>query len=125
MAKIKRFGVIKTACFMGLYGVFMGLIFGIILLIYTQVLKTVLDTTGSDLGMISLLGIGGWLGLILFPLIYGILFFLIGLVFTPLMNLILKMINGLDWDIEMEQQPNSSVITSQNLEYSQGPSRQY
>jgi len=102
MAKIKRFGIIKTACFMGLYGVFIGLLFGIFLLIYTQVLKTVLETTTAEMGMLSLLGIGGWLGLIFAPFMYGILFFLVGLIFTPIMNLILKIIGGLDLDIEIE-----------------------
>lgn len=101
MVILKRVGVIKTACFMGLYGAFIGLIFGIILLIYTQVLKTVLSGA-EDLGatsMIGLFGIGGWLAVITAPIIYGILFFLISLIFTPLMNLILKIINGIDLDI--------------------------
>jgi len=102
MAKIKRLGVIKTASFLGLFGVFIGLIFGIILLIYTQILKTVLSGMG-DTGTISMFGLGGWLVLILAPLIYGIISFLIGLIFTPLMNLSLKIINGLDLDIEMQE----------------------
>lgn len=105
------------ACFMGLYGAFIGLIFGIFLLIYTQILKAVLDTTGSELGMASLFGIGGWLGLIFAPFMYGILFFLVGLIFTPIMNLILKIIGGLDLDIEMQEE-TSAVAESQrhNLE---------
>jgi len=120
MAKIKRFGIIKTACFMGIYGFFIGVI-GVL---FTMVLIIIISGNLSDISSTFLPSLGsGLLSVILLPIIYGVVFFLIGLVFTPLMNLILKMINGLDWDIEIQQE--TSPIPMQNLEYSQGPPRQY
>ena len=103
------------ACFMGLYGAFIGLIFGIILLIYSQVLKAVFSQ--ADMGIMSLLGLGGWMALFLAPVIYGIMFFLLGLIFTPLMNLTLKITKGIDLDIEMQEE-TPAVAESQrpNLE---------
>jgi hypothetical protein len=114
-------GVIKTACFSGIYGFFLGVIF----LLYLMILSLVLSVSLSDMSTgIFPSFFDGILGILLIPILYGVILFLIGLVFTPLMNLILKMINGLDWDIEIEQQ-TPVVVPSQNLEYSQGPPRQY
>ena len=109
MAKIKRLGVIKTASFLGLFGVFIGLIFGLIMFIVTIILSNVINSMGdvSSLGTTSIFSIFGasswYLFLLIFPLISGIINFLIGLIFTPLMNLSLKIINGLDLDIEMQE----------------------
>jgi hypothetical protein len=100
MVKLNRIGVLKSASFLGLYGVFVGLIFGIILFIYSQILKTVFSGNSySSSSFMNILGVGGALSIIVTPIIYGILFFLIGLIFTPIMNLILKIIKGLDLDM--------------------------
>jgi len=97
MVVLKRVGVLKAACFLGLYGVFIGLIFGLIGIILSNVIRSLSAFGGA--GILSLFGIGTWLAVLLVPLVYGVLFFLMGLIFTPLMNLILKIIKGLDLDM--------------------------
>jgi hypothetical protein len=95
MVVLKRVGVLKAACFMGLYGLFMGIIFDLFLMIYMFILSSILPT-----GSLGLMGLGtGLLSFILIPLIYGVLSFLLGFIFTPLMNLVLRIIKGLDLDM--------------------------
>lgn len=94
MVKLNRIGVIKAACFSGLFGVFMGLIFGLFFVISTYMLKDLISSLGGTLNI----GLG-WISLIIFPLGFGVLSFLTGLIFTPLMNLVLKIIKGLDLDM--------------------------
>jgi len=105
MAKIKRIGVIKMASFMGLYGFFIGLIFALLILIF----GSLLSKTGAGL-LLSTSSIG-FTGFILFPLLYGILGFVGGLILTPVMNLALKVIKGLDFDLEIKEEsvPPQSV----------------
>ncbi len=96
MVVLKRVGVLKAACFLGIYGVFIGLIFDLFLLIYVLILSSILPT-----GSLGIMGMGtGFLSFILIPLIYGILSFLVGLIFTPIMNLVLRIVKGLDLDME-------------------------
>jgi hypothetical protein len=52
----------------------------------------------SPLGLIS----SSVFSLITLPLIYGVSGFLGALVFTPLVNLVLKIIGGLEVDIDMQ-----------------------
>ena len=96
MAKITRFGILKMASFMGLYGVALGLIFGLMITLFSLI---GVDTSSSGLGSLGfLIGVGS---IIIFPIFYGGFMFVTGLIFTPIMNLILKIIHGLDLDIEM------------------------
>lgn len=101
MALIKRFGVLRMACFMGLYGVFIGLIFAIIQLIFIAIFASVVSQLGTTT-QIGLFGGSTALILLTFPILYGIISFIAGLIFTPIMNLILKIIGGLELDISMQ-----------------------
>jgi len=99
MAKIKRLGVIKMASFMGLYTAFMGFVLVLLMLIVWTTVVSMLDPgTQMLMGFFSV----GWLSLLTIPLIYGVIGFLSGLIFTPIMNLVLKIVNGIDLDIQMQ-----------------------
>lgn len=122
MAKIKRFGVIKMASFMGLYGAFIGLIMGIIFAIVSSLINALFSSATSSVGAVSFGGVG-WFSIILFPLAYGIIGFILGLILTPIMNLILKIIKGLDLEIEegnsydMQEQPQQYHPSQQQYQY--------
>lgn len=108
MAKIKRFGVLKTASFLGLWGVFVGLISAILISLILPVLANYLFSSmiSPDAGLINVISLFpvNWSYLLYFPIIYGVIFFILGLIFTPIANLILKIIKGLDLDIEMYEE---------------------
>ncbi|MEK6832411.1 MAG: hypothetical protein AABY32_00040 [Nanoarchaeota archaeon] len=72
----------------------MGLIFALILKIFSFIIPLIFPSLAG----ISFMS--GWLSILLIPLGYGVLSFLIGLIFTPIMNLVLKIIKGLDLDME-------------------------
>jgi len=100
MAKIMRIGVIKSAYFLGIYGFFIGIIFVLFFLIRSLIYNEFNSSLG-DPYIMSLFGFGGLLGIILVPFISGIIFFLTALIFTPITNIILKMIDGFDFKIKM------------------------
>lgn len=103
MAKIKRFGVLKMAYFMGLSGVIVGFISALFLKILYLVFVSSSPVEILESGLFSAADLTfGWLNLLWYPLIYGVLMFLSGLIFTPITNLILKLINGIDLNIEMK-----------------------
>lgn len=99
MAKIKKFNVVKMASFMGLYGVFIGIIAGLIVTLSSLVGGALLE---EALGIFKF--VYGTLSIIIFPIFYGFMMFLAGLIFTPIINLVLKIIKGIDLDIEMQEQ---------------------
>lgn len=94
--KIKRLGVLKMAGFTGVYGAFMGLIFGAIFSLVALIAPS------------SSTAIVGVFAIILFPLVYGITGFLSALIFTPIVNLSLKVIKGLD--IELIEETSQMVM---------------
>jgi len=99
MAVIKRVGVMKSAYFGGLYGVFMGLLLGIVVVILTAILSLLISSSGVSDVMPDFLSMG-FFSVIVFPLAFGVGGFLCGLIFTPVVNLILRMIRGIQLDIE-------------------------
>ena len=101
MAKLKRIGVLKTAYFMGLSGIIIGFIFALLLGIFYSIIFSYSYTEVLESGLLSEEDLTfNWLNLLWYPLIYGIMMFLSGLIFTPITNLILKIIGGIDLDLE-------------------------
>ena len=94
MYRIKKFKVMKVALFAGFYGVFIGLLFGILMTLSSFFVPVVFPVPGIlDFAT-------GAFAIVIFPLFYGVLAFIGGLIFTPLMNLTLKMIKGVDFELE-------------------------
>jgi hypothetical protein len=119
MARIKRFGILKMALFMGLYGAIIGLIAALLIAITLTIFIGSLPEQQSAL--VSIFGVGVWLNVIFFPLGYGIIGFVAGVILTPIMNLILKIIKGLDLDIEVPGIPNVRQPVQQPMQPSVGP----
>jgi len=112
MAKIQRFKVMNLACFLGLFGVFMGLLFGIIMFVLTSFVGV---SAGSGLAETIYNKIAGWMYLLLSPLIGGILYFLLGLIVALIINLILKIIKGLELDIDLTESTTSVDKTVKSI----------
>ncbi len=88
MAVIKKFKVLKMACFLGLFGIFTGLILGIAAGILTLFIPILYDYAIWQM----ILGV---------TIANGVLMFITGLIFAPLINLSLKIIKGLHLDIDL------------------------
>ena len=95
MAKIKRFGVLKMAGFLGIYSAFFGLIFSLIMWVLSLILSNIIP-----IGNLSILSFS-WYYILILPLLYGVIGFISGFILTPIMNLVLKMTKGLDLDLEL------------------------
>ena len=95
MAKIKRFAVLKTAWFLGLYSFFVGLLFSIIMWLLSLIFAGLFS--GLTLGFIS----SSLIFFILFPIVYGVASFVLGLIVIPIINLTLKIKKGINLDLEL------------------------
>lgn len=101
MLKLRKFGVLKMSLFLGLYGVALGLILGVLTTLFSLIGSSLISSD-IDLGTFGfMLGIGS---MIVFPIFFGVSMFISGLIFTPIINLILKLIKGLNVLIEEETQ---------------------
>lgn len=96
MLKIRKLGVLKMALFSGLFSFFVGLISIILMWIFATLLGDLLIAYSQG----SMLPSFGFTSLIILPFGYGVFGFISGLIFTPIMNLVFKIIRGLDIVIE-------------------------
>lgn len=97
MVRVKKIGVLSFSRLLGIFGLVFGFVFSIIALIVSNFFFSL-----SDLPGLSSSGVfGGYLGLIVFPISYGIIFFLFGLIFTPVVNIVLRLIKGVYLNMEM------------------------
>ena len=87
---IKRIGVLKLAIFeaalMAAFGILAALFF-----------MAVTSMTGLHSGMAFA---GGIVGLILFPIIYGVIGFIAGAITAALYNLVASIVGGIEIDVE-------------------------
>ncbi len=91
MEKIKKIGVLSLAKVLGLLYVFIGLIIGVIIILITF-LSPESNTSSIAITLIS--------GIILFPILYGFLGFISGLLMGYLYNLTTSWIGGIEVEIK-------------------------
>ena len=97
MAKIKKFAILKTAAFLGIYSFFLGFVFLLLMLVFPFIVALLFGS--SILSLISISFKFSYL--IIFPLLYGVMGFVLGIITTPIINLVLKMIKGIDLDLDL------------------------
>jgi hypothetical protein len=112
MVIIKRMDALSLAKIQGILGVAFGLIAGIFIGIIASVFQAMLDATMAseaasgefiiDTGFFKL----GWAAVIVLPILYGIMFFIMGLISAWLYNLAAKLVGGMQ--IELEDESKSS-----------------
>ena len=92
MQEVKRIGVMSVAKISALFGIFLGLVMGILFVIASKYAAT------SGLPEIPI-GSTGWSSLIVLPIFYGIVYFISGVVGAGVYNLFAKWVGG----IKLEQ----------------------
>lgn len=91
MAVLKRIGVLSMGKVYGLIGVIVGLIFGII-------------STLFGIAVLGVRGVGfGGLSIILFPIMFGIVMFIMGVISAFLYNLIAGRVGGVELEFDQEK----------------------
>lgn len=101
MQRITKIGVVSLAKIMGMSGLIFGLIAGVI---YggILILMGIIGASGGqdEAAGFALVGIGGGLAvMIMVPIAYGIMSFLIGLIYGLIINLVLALSGGLELEI--------------------------
>lgn len=95
MVNLKKIEVLKSSFFLGLFGIFSGAVTAFLqIFLWNLSLTLIFDDVVRGV-MIPFFGF--WFSIFLHPLIYGIVFFVGGLVFVPIMNLCLKILKGIDF----------------------------
>lgn len=99
MAVIKKFKVLKVAYFLGIFGIFSGLILGIIGAILTLYIPVLFDYEIWQVILACTFG-------------NGILMFILALIFVPLVNLSLKIIKGLHLETDSSSFPVKGLVST-------------
>lgn len=100
---VKSVGIVSLAKFMGLLYAGLGLLFGCIFALFSLLGGGAMlaaggaDSGAAGMGMMAGMGIGA---VILFPIMYGILGFIAGLVSAFLFNLAAKFTGGLEIEVQ-------------------------
>ena len=94
-ARIRKIGVLSLANLFGFVNAILGLLFGIFFALFSSVIQTTLMGTGvTSLGMFSL-GNFVWYSIIIFPIAYGILGWISGIIAAVLYNIAAKVTKGI------------------------------
>ncbi len=96
MATINRFNVLRLALFCGLLGAFIAVIMDFILLVVYLI-------NFSSFNFLTLIGLGFGMSLLVILLSYTIIGFISGLLFGALTNLALKILKGIELDIDLTE----------------------
>ncbi|MBP7460322.1 MAG: hypothetical protein KBA26_03460 [Candidatus Delongbacteria bacterium] len=91
--KIRRLGVLSVAKLYGILTGLIGLLAGVMLAIVGSVMKNL----SPSLGMISDFGMAA---VIVMPIIYGLIGFIVGAVIAWIYNLLAGLIGGIEVDLE-------------------------
>jgi len=94
-ARIRKVEVLSVANISGVISAILGLLFGLFFALFASLLSSVFSA--SEQGPVSLLSFGsfGYLSIIIFPIIYGILGFISGAVGAFLYNIAAKITKGI------------------------------
>ena len=102
MHKITKIGVVSLAKIMGMSGLILGLIAGVI---YGGIL-ILMGLIGASSGQeeavgFALAGVGGGLAIMVsVPIFYGLMSFIVGLIYGLIINLVLTLAGGLELEIQ-------------------------
>lgn len=93
---LRRFGVLSLGKFMAVLYAIIGLIFGVL---FAAVSMLGGGMFGGDSGAMGMIGGFGLLSIVIFPLLYGALGFIAGLIGGLLYNLTAKLSGGIEMDL--------------------------
>jgi hypothetical protein len=103
MIRIKRIGVLSFAKIVGLLYAVLGLIFGMLFTLFSLIgaLTSAFATRSGGVSFVgmyeTLFGIGS---IILFPIMYGVMGFITGLIMAAMYNFIARWIGGIEVETE-------------------------
>lgn len=96
MKKVNRLGVLSVAKFQGMMMALMGLLFGIIGGGMSSLLGGLAAQSGADLGF---MGSAGWLLVLILPILYGVMGFIMGAIGAFFYNIVAKVAGGIEVDL--------------------------
>jgi hypothetical protein len=92
MVILKRVGVLSLAKIETIIAAIFGLLLGIFYGIFSSFLNSTASTTNNSF-------VFGWWGVIIFPVLYGLIGFIAGAIGALLYNLISKWVGGVELDL--------------------------
>jgi hypothetical protein len=101
MQRVTKVGVLSLAKVMGAVGVVLGVIFGGIYGVILAIAGAIgmSNQGGDEAGVFLLMALGTCLGA---PIMYGLMSFLMGLLYAAVMNFVFKYTGGLELKIESD-----------------------
>lgn len=96
MKKINHLGVMSVAKFQGLMMALMGLLMGILGGGMSSLLGGLAAQSGQDFGF---MGSAGWLLVLILPIMYGVMGFVMGAIGAFFYNIVAKIAGGIEVDL--------------------------
>jgi len=97
MQEVKRIGVMSAAKLMALAGVLFGLIVGVLIAVFSSAIPGAAEVPG---GFIYGLGL---LSIIIFPIFYGVIYFISGALGALIYNLLAGWIGGIKIELGLKK----------------------
>lgn len=94
--RLKRIGVLSLAKIAGLFGVIYGLLLGILISIVVSAIGSVPGAAQQLGAMVQL----GYSSLIIFPILYGVIYFVVGIVTAAIYNFLAGKIGGVEVELK-------------------------
>jgi len=110
MQEIKRLGILSVAKISALFGVLLGLFTGIMIALAASLAPEAISANaelaaaaglGTNSGLLSIL-LGPW-AIVIFPIYYGVLYFVVGIIGTVIYNLFARLVGGVSVDFGTER----------------------
>lgn len=96
MKKINHLGVLSVAKFQGAMMALMGLLLGIMFAGMGSLLGGLIAQSGQNLGFMAS---GGWFLVLILPIIYGVMGFVMGAIGAFIYNIVAKIVGGIEIDL--------------------------
>jgi hypothetical protein len=105
MQEIKRLGIISVAKISGVFGVILGLFAGIMLAVASSIAPDIMSSeelAAAGMGFDSSILVGPW-AIVIFPIFYGVMYFVVGLISAALYNIFARWVGGVSVEFGSEK----------------------
>ncbi|MBU0957695.1 MAG: DUF3566 domain-containing protein [Nanoarchaeota archaeon] len=92
MSEFKKFGVLSVGKVLAIFGIILGLVYGVLMGVTSTKLTPALIGTDPQLQFVSMLG---WAAIIVMPIIMAAIYFVIGVLSAFIYNLIASRFGGI------------------------------
>lgn len=104
--ELKKIGILSLAKMAGIFGVISGLLLGVLSMIYTRILINKLPELAQQFNIQQPTGISS---VLLLMILYGIIYFIAGIVLAFIYNLLASWVGGVKLEFKEPKEPREAA----------------